>query len=185
MNKSESIKNLSKALLLFSQEVGTVAKSAKNPFFKSSYAPLPEILKAIQEPLQKSGLVVTQHPNGENELCTMVIHAETGEYLESNYKVNPSKADPQALGSAITYARRYAIGAILNLNIDEDDDGNKASDRGEKKKDGGNWLNPGTYEWDQAVKYMSDGGSLETIKKKYKLSKDNEEKIKIETLELQ
>lgn len=130
MNKSESIKNLAAALLQFDAKVNTVKKGETNPFFKNKYAPLPDILSAIKEPLLESGLTVKQFPVGEHELTTILIHAESGEYIESTYKMRPGKDDPQGEGSRITYQRRYALGAALGLNIDEDDDGNKASKPG-------------------------------------------------------
>lgn len=127
MNKSESIKNLAAALLIFDEKVSTVKKGEVNPFFKNKYAALPDILSAIKQPLLESGLTVKQFPVGEHELTTIVMHAESGEYIESTYKMRPGKDDPQGEGSRITYQRRYALGAALGLNIDEDDDGNKAS----------------------------------------------------------
>lgn len=126
MEKSESIKNLATALVKFNSEVGKIHKKSDNPFFKSKYASLPDILSEISEPLQSAGLVVVQLPDG-NSLTTMLIHSESGEYISSTAEMKPVKTDPQSLGSAITYYRRYMLGAILSLNIDEDDDGNKGS----------------------------------------------------------
>jgi hypothetical protein len=126
MNKSESIKNIAGALLKFHAEVGKISKDAKNPFFKSNYASLSNIQDGIREPLQSAGLVYSQLPTDDNHLTTILIHASSGEFLESTYQMKPVKADPQAKGSAISYARRYALAAILGLNVD-DDDGNKAS----------------------------------------------------------
>lgn len=127
MNKSESITELAKALLNFHKEVGIVAKSSNNPFFKSKYASLPDIQEAIKEPLEKAGLVYSQLPDGLNGLTTILIHADSGEWIEASYTMTPAKNDPQGQGSAITYQRRYALGAVLGLTIDEDDDGNAAS----------------------------------------------------------
>ena len=126
MEKSESIKSLSLALLKFNAEVGKIGKKSTNPFFKSKYASLPDILSEIAEPLQKSGLVIIQLPDGEM-LSTMLVHAESGEYITATSIMKPVKNDPQSMGSAITYQRRYSIASILNLNIDEDDDGNRAT----------------------------------------------------------
>jgi hypothetical protein len=133
INKSDEIKNVGQALLDFHKEMGVVYKSETNPFFKSSYASLATILSAIKEPLQKSGLTFTQFPVGENELSTLVIHPESGEWIEGTYKMTPSKNDPQGQGSVITYQKRYALGAVLGLNIDEDDDGNASSTPNAKK----------------------------------------------------
>src|SRR5574343_977354 len=127
INKSESITKISKALLGFQKDISKVVKDSSNPFFKSKYASLSTILDAIKKPLIDNGLVFAQFPVNENELSTIVVHTESGEYLEGTYKMTPSKNDPQGQGSVITYQRRYALGAILGLNIDEDDDGNKAS----------------------------------------------------------
>lgn len=127
MDFSNNIVNLSKALLAFQSKMGKISKESKNPFFKSKYASLSTILSNIQEPLAEAGLTITQFPTGENGLCTMLIHAETGEYLMDTFIMTPAKKDPQSQGSLITYQRRYALGAILALNIDDDDDANKVS----------------------------------------------------------
>ncbi len=132
MEKSDSIKNLAVALGKFQASMGKIVKSESNPFFKSKYASLPNILEAIQKPMEEAKLSFTQMPVGDNELCTFLMH-ETGEYFKSTYRMIPTKNDPQGLGSAITYQRRYALGAILGLNIDEDDDGNKASEPPKEK----------------------------------------------------
>jgi len=126
MNKSEDIKEIAKALVKFQSEVQKVSKSATNPFFKSSYAPLSEILEAIREPLAKNKLSFVQFPEGDYGLTTLLMH-ESGQWIESTYFMQPTKHSPQDAGSVITYQRRYALGAVLGLNIDEDDDGNKAS----------------------------------------------------------
>lgn len=127
MQKSESIKSLSGALLVFDSEVGRIGKSSTNPFFKNKYAPLPEILAAIKEPLLIAGLTVKQFPEGDHGMTTIIMHAESGEWISTTYTMKPAKDDPQGEGSRITYQRRYALGACLGLNIDIDDDGNKAS----------------------------------------------------------
>lgn len=127
MEKSENISKLCAALIVFDNEVGIIPKDSTNPFFKNAYAALPDILSAIKEPLHKAKLTVKQFPTGEHELTTLLIH-ESGEFISSTYKMKPAKDDPQGEGSRITYQRRYALGAVLGLNIDEDDDGNKASE---------------------------------------------------------
>lgn len=126
MNTSEKLEQLPKALLEFHKKVGKIIKSDNNPFFKSKYASLATILDVITEPLTDCGLIIIQFPTGLYQLTTRLQHT-SGEYMESTYEMQPVKHSPQDAGSVITYQRRYAIGAILNLNIDEDDDGNKAS----------------------------------------------------------
>lgn len=127
MQTSESIKNITAALLKFDIAVSKIAKGETNPFFKNKYAALPNILDAIKQPLIDAGLTVKQFPEGEHMLTTIVFHAESGEYIESTYTMKPVKENPQEEGSRITYQRRYALGAVLGLNIDVDDDGNGAS----------------------------------------------------------
>ncbi len=128
------MKEIAAALFKFQQEVGKVTKDALNPFFKSKYATLSNVLEVIKEPLKKCGLVIVQSPTfgtaGAQDtyfLKTEIIHAESGHSIESFYMLNPVKNDPQSIGSAITYARRYAIVAMLCLDVDDDDDGIAAS----------------------------------------------------------
>lgn len=130
MNRSESIVNLSKALFVFQSKIDNVSKDAVNPFFKSKYASLTSILEGIKHPLVESLLIIMQNPgsddNGAVTLNTIIMHAETAEYIESSFSMKPVKADPQGIGSCISYMRRYALASILKLNVD-DDDGNHAS----------------------------------------------------------
>jgi hypothetical protein len=127
MEKSQSLKNIAAALVLFHVKVESVKKDANNPFFKSKYASLSNILDVVNDPLNESGLTFCQFPTDTNGLTTILMHSETGEYIQATYEMTPTKNDPQGRGSAITYQRRYALAAILGLNIDEDDDGNAAS----------------------------------------------------------
>lgn len=126
MNQSESIKELTAGLIIFHKEVGKVKKDSTNPFFKNKYASLSNILDAIEEPLQSAGLVVVQMPSGEDSLTTLVTHT-SGEWIASESSIHAKETNnPQAMGSALTYSRRYAISSALCLNIDDDDDANAA-----------------------------------------------------------
>jgi hypothetical protein len=82
--------------------------------------------------------------------------------------------DPQAVGSAITYAKRYALAGILGLNIDDDDDGNKAAEKPQDPPVDKPWLNPKTEKWNSAIQALIDGYDLAVIKKKYNISKENQ-----------
>ena len=170
MTKSESIKEIAKALSTFQGNIEKIKKDASNPFFKSKYASLSNILDAIQAPLLASGLAFTQMPVGKNELCTILMHSESGEYFESTYQM-PCKdeSNPQALGSSITYARRYSLASILGLNIDEDDDANKATELP--------YLNENSEQFYKVLEaYKSGKANLQYIKSKFKLSKEIESK---------
>ena len=121
MEKSNSIQNLTQGLAKFHAMVGRISKDAKNPFFKSNYASLPHIITEISEPMEKAGLVISQFPDGDG-LTTMLIHAETGEYISATYTLQVVRQnDPQAQGSALSYARRYGLTSVLNLAISDDD----------------------------------------------------------------
>ena len=170
MNKSESIKNIAGALVKFQSSVSKVAKEANNPFFKKKYASLANILDTIQKPLSECGLAISQFPDGD-ALTTIIVHSESGEWMESSYVMPVVKQnDPQAMGSAITYARRYALGSILNLNIDDDDDGEKAMGRQIPKKDE---LTPKHPSWTKAVEHLKTGGLMTDITSKFEVSPSN------------
>jgi hypothetical protein len=170
MERSEQINEISKALALFHTVVGKISKDAKNPFFKSNYASLPHILDEIQEPLEKSGLIISQFPDG-NGLTTMLIHSDSGQYLQATYIMPVAKAnDPQALGSAISYARRYAVSSILSLKIDDDDANRATGHKAPQQEDNRPWLNK--VDFDKARDFIANGGDLEAIKKKYRISKE-------------
>ena len=181
MEKSNSIKEISKALVLFHIKVDSIKKDAKNPFFKSSYASLSNILEAINEPLTESGLSIAQFPEDDYALHTILMH-ESGEWISSKYQMKPVKDDPQGRGSCITYQRRYCIASILNLQIDDampDDDGNKATHVAEptgtavaEKR----WLNKGTTQYTNAQTKLENGQiTVAEIEKFYKLNKETKD----------
>lgn len=137
MKRSESISELSKALVKFNNKVGKISKDANNPFFKKNYATLDNIIDEVRPILAEFGLNILQLPSGDGQniqISTLLMH-ESGEWLESDPLImKPVKNDPQALGSAITYARRYALQSFLSLNTGEDDDGNNASQPKQQQK---------------------------------------------------
>lgn len=104
-------------------------KDATNPHFKSKFVTLKGVLDAVREPLHKNGISIVQTLDGAN-VVTILRHDDGGG-VESRIPVICAKAnDPQAFGSALTYARRYAIAAICGIApADDDDDGEGAVDR--------------------------------------------------------
>ena len=130
MNKSETIIELAKALNIFQGKLKAVKKDGVNPFFKTHYATLDAIWEAIREPLSINGLSLTQTlaqtTDGKTLLDTTLLHT-SGEWIGGSMLVNPVKDDPQGLGSAISYARRYSLCALLGVVADEDDDANTAT----------------------------------------------------------
>jgi hypothetical protein len=127
----ETKTNIYKAIQEFQKKCPLIKKDANNPFFKSKYAPLDSILPIITPILHECGLVEVQIPNG-TALMTRIVHVESGEMIEGNPDLLIEKQTPQGHGSAITYMRRYSLIAMLGLNVDEDDDGNKA-EKGKEK----------------------------------------------------
>jgi hypothetical protein len=107
-------------------EIGTLSKNASNPFFKSKYLDLGEILSNLEPILQKHKLLLLQ-PVLDNSVYTEIHDLESGEIIKSAIPL-PNIQDPQKIGSAITYYRRYSLQSLLALQTD-DDDGNKASQK--------------------------------------------------------
>ena len=127
--KSENVAELAKALSEFQGKMTAVKKDAINPFYKSKYATLDTIWETIRKPLSDSGLSVAQTMglSGDKSILETTLYHTSGEWISGTQLVNPVKDDPQSLGSAISYARRYSLSAILGIVADEDDDANIAT----------------------------------------------------------
>lgn len=121
---------IAKSLAKFHDLMRPIERDAINPFFSSRYSSLGNILASIKGPMQEAGLTFTQLPGDDGSLKTVVFDTETGENICGVMKVTPVKNDPQAHGSAMSYARRYSLVAILGLDTDGDDDGNEATKPG-------------------------------------------------------
>ena len=130
MNRSESIKELATALSKAQGAIKHAEKDGLNPHFKSSYATLASVLDAAKVPLASNGLCVSQHVQGGDNLVleTIVMHS-SGEWISSTMPIILSRNDMQALGSTITYAKRYAYAAIVGIASGDDDDGEAAVGR--------------------------------------------------------
>ena len=128
--QSENITDLAKALLCVQRTVQPATKDAENPFTKSWYASLNSVMDACRDALIENGIWLCQYPVPVEQpnsigLVTKLTHAESGQWQSSLAVVPLPKADPQGMGSAITYARRYALTAMLGM-VTEDDDGEGA-----------------------------------------------------------
>lgn len=124
----EGRKEFIAAYLKAQLEMGAVTKNASNPAFKSKYADLATVLDAILPAFHKNGLIVIQSPSYDGDALsveTIIAHTGGG-HIRSTLSVRPSKHDPQGVGSAETYCRRYALLALAGV-APEDDDGNAAS----------------------------------------------------------
>lgn len=125
MLKSDSIKELATALAKFQGMMKPVIKDASNPFFKSKYASLSNVIEDTKEPLVKCGLSYAQFPDELDGLTTILMHT-SGEWMQATSTMTPVDRKPQSLGSAISYHRRYGLCSVLGLQVD-DDDGQEAS----------------------------------------------------------
>ena len=128
--QSASITDLAKALLCVQRTVQPVTKDAENPFTKSWYASLNSVMDTCRDALIENGIWLCQYPVPVEQpnaigLVTKLTHAESGQWQSSLAVVPLPKADPQGMGSAMTYARRYALTAMLGM-VTEDDDGEGA-----------------------------------------------------------
>jgi len=186
------------ALGKFQQEVPPIKKDSEaGTKFKYKYGSLPHILEAIKKSMFDAGLCFTQPivmSEGKEYIKTIVVHKESGQALESFVELVKIEFQQmniiQSKGAIITYLRRYALLSILGLVSDDDDtdvQGETKPKTAERKTDVEEttevlWLNPEVNKkpnptWTQAVKYLADGGKIADVKKKYKLSKVNEERL--------
>ena len=115
-----------KKLLEVKKQIGVLKKNNKNPFFKSAYLDLNDLLNAVEPLLLDNGLILLQHVD-DNKVYTMIIDAESEQELCNSSMVIPDNiTDPQKLGSCITYFRRYTLKSLLAI-AETDDDGNLAA----------------------------------------------------------
>lgn len=154
MKTSESIKEIATALSKAQSQMTGAKKATSNPFFKSQYADLSAVMEAISKPFADNGLSYIQSPGFTGELVsvtTRIMHT-SGEWIEGETVLPPTKNDAQGYGSAITYAKRYGLQAMAGVPS-VDDDGNAAVKQAADTK-------PKRINRNQAQKYIKD---LETL----------------------
>jgi hypothetical protein len=130
MLKSESIKTLLPALFKAQQQIGVALKSSFNPHLKSKYADLSSVIEACKLPLAEQGIIILQTIGEDTPPCvtvtTALVHVMSGEWIEASLRLRAAKDDPQGIGGAVTYARRFTLQTIAGVCA-EDDDGHAAS----------------------------------------------------------
>lgn len=129
MRTSEQLDKIAPALLLAQKSIGNAKKGSINPHFKNRYADLGSVIEAVKENLNDNSIVFIQtltFTDRANELAlvTRLIHS-SGQWIEDVACTPLSKSDPQGVGSATTYLRRYSLAAICGIT-QEDDDGEAA-----------------------------------------------------------
>ena len=121
---SNEINEIGAALAKVQGSIEHASKDSANPFFKSSYADLASVWGACRTQLADNGISVVQLPDGLEDNClileTTMLHT-SGQWISSRMKMPLAKSDPQGFGSALTYARRYALAAIVGVYQDDDD----------------------------------------------------------------
>lgn len=128
IEKSPDITEIAKALLAFQAQAHGVVKDSKNPHFKNRYASLEAVVDEARPVLQSVGISWMQAPGkinaGNIGMTTLLMHADSGQWISSDMEIPLGKQDPQGAGSAITYAQRYALMASLGLPpVDDDAEG--------------------------------------------------------------
>lgn len=121
---------LQEKILALQGEVGAIAKDSKNPFYKSAYFDINKLVEVLKPLLQKHKIIIIQPTrviDGKNVLETQIIDTESEQFMNSSIVI-PDNIEPQKMGSAITYLRRYTLQSLLFLQA-EDDDANVASGR--------------------------------------------------------
>ena len=149
------------------KEIGAISKDSTNPFFKSKYFDINGLLKHVEPLLDKNGLLLLQ-PIIKGEVFSEIIDIDNGDSVTSSMLL-PNIQDPQKVGSAVTYYRRYTLQSLLGLQA-EDDDANVAS-KATKPKADKKWVNKGDKIWNAAI---DKGVKIGELLKHYAISKDNQ-----------
>ena len=160
MSKETSI---NEKLFNLQQEIGTISKDAKNPFYKSKYFDVNSLINQLQPLLKKHRLLLLQ-PIEEDCVYSKLICIDGTGGVISALKL-PEINDPQKLGSAITYYRRYTLASLLGLQA-VDDDANIASNVATQKP----YLKEGSPEYSKVYNFMKQNGDINSVKLKYSLS---------------
>lgn len=128
--QSDNIGELAAALAKAQAEMGAVHKDQDNPYFRSKFAGLSTVWETVKPALTKNGLSIVQMPGSDERgyfVQTQLMHS-SGQWVRSCTYMKPAKEDPQGIGSLISYARRYALMAMV-MACPDDDDGEAAMGR--------------------------------------------------------
>jgi hypothetical protein len=151
--------------------IGKVAKNATNPHFKKTYADINALLETVEPILHENGLVLLQ-PVKDHIVFTQIIDVDSGDMVESWMQL-PDISDPQKLGSAISYFRRYTLSSLMSISTTDDDDGNSATTSVKA-------ANPSLSEeqFKKALDAIAKGKyTVEQLKASYSLTKEQEAKL--------
>ena len=170
---------LHQKLFNLQSEVGAIAKDSKNPFFKSKYFDVNALLAHLQPLLQKHRLLLIQ-PIQEGMVISRIQDIDSSDCVVSEMEL-PAITDPQKMGSAITYYRRYTLQSLLALQA-EDDDGNMAAKKSTEYRP---VLQPDTDKWMKALHSLAKGAvTLDFVKSKYSITGNNLKRLELEFQQL-
>ena len=156
-----------KALGEFQEKVKHIPLNKTNPFHKNKYADLTSILPIIRPTLRECGLTVFQ-PTDTDDSGNPVIHTVlshiSGQSIVSSLAMTPDKLNPQGIGAALTYGRRYALCSLLGIVADEDDDGNAASGVKSSQKKTEKREDDSTFDFDRYKADIDQAQDMEKLK---------------------
>jgi hypothetical protein len=132
---SVPINEIATALAKAQPKFAAAAKNKTNPHLKSKYADLVSVTEAVKGPLAEAGLSYTQVIETDKAavICNTLLMHTSGQWINGRLTLHSKDITPQAMGSAITYARRYGLSAMLGIVTDEEDDGEAAQAQPAKK----------------------------------------------------
>jgi len=165
-----------KKLFKVTSTMDKMRKDTENPFFKSRYFDVNQLIEAVRPALIAEDLLLLQ-PIENGQVGTKIVDVDSGDSVEAFLPL-PDLSDPQKIGSCITYYRRYTLQSLIGIEA-EDDDANLASQgyrKPQSKFDASDdkvWLNEGMPEWEKAEDFVKSGGNPAKLRQKYKVNKQN------------
>ncbi len=161
MDTSPTIDLLAAALAKAQGQLEGAVKDSANPFFKSKYADLASVWEACRKPLAANGIAVVQSPSADGakvSVETLLTHT-SGQWIKGIVTVAAKDDSPQAVGSAITYLRRYALQSFVGV-APEDDDAEAAQGRGKAAHTAATPAPPAGYQdWLDDLAAVADEGT--------------------------
>jgi hypothetical protein len=151
------------------QSIKKVAKNAKNPHFKNNYADINALIEEVEPILLENRLLLLQ-PIEDGYVYTRIVDVDSAEICESCMKL-PEIQDPQRIGSAVTYYRRYTLQSLMSLQS-IDDDSNLASEAVKSQKQG---LSPERFL--KALEGIKNGTVSKQDLSKFELTKEQLTKL--------
>ena len=186
-NTSKEIGELVKALAKVQGSIKPAKRESTNPFFKAKYADLTSVWDSCRKELSQNNLVIIQTTKGNDGKVTVIttLAHESGQWIRGEISLRPVKTDPQGYGSALTYARRYSLAAMVGIATGEDDDAEDAT-RGKKEKVKttylGNKVKPATTAEEKELAEIDELGETK-VKDEQVLSEEEAQKAQNKALE--